>query len=145
MFKYRNVQFMFWVVLLVFWLGGCEEKYVVRCDDASLKGHKLTRLRVSAADMRLRKMTGQILQKEGIRVEDDAAYTLEVETSRYAHHCNNPLTCSYDATYDGYVRVRLLQKMRLLCMVQRDYHGEFSKRLLADVIDRMFDKLGLDR
>ena len=145
MFKYQKLWLAVWSILAMFLLGGCEEKYVVQCGDASLKGDKLTRLRVSAADMRLRKMIAQVLKKEGIRVDDEAAYTLEVETSRYAHHCNNPLTCSYDATYDGYVRVRLLQKMRPLCMVQRDYHGEFSKRFLADVIEKMFDKLGLDR
>ncbi len=145
MFKYQGIRSVFLSLLLLVWFGGCEEKSVVQCYDLSLKGHKLTRLRISSADMRLRKITAQILAKEGIHIDDDAAYTLEVETSRYAHHCNNPLTCSYDATYDGYVRVQLMQNMHPVCMVQRDYHGKFSQSLLAEVIETLFEKLGLRR
>ncbi len=122
---------------------GCEEKHFSKCYDTSIKGKTLTQLRISAHDPTLRRMVKELLRQDGIVINDRADLTLEVEVTKYARHCNNPLTCSYDASYDGYVKITLLRRMQPLYMTQQDYHGDFESAKLARLIERMYDELDL--
>ncbi len=130
------------IILLMF---GCEEKHFTQVYDNSVKGNIVKEVRLSVTDLKLRKDLMQLFRTEGIRVTDEAPYTLEVEAEKYPRHCNNPLTCSYDATYDGFMKIRLLRGMHALYMTQQDYHGVFHEEDVLKLVNRMYDDLDLKK
>jgi hypothetical protein len=132
---------LLFVLLLL--LTGCEEKHISRIYDRAVVGKELKVLRLSTADPTLMQMGKKLLKSVHVALRNDAAYTLQIEASRYAHHCNNPQTCAYDATYDGFAKLTLMQNMHPLYMIQRDYHGALNIDILKDLFDRMRDDLEL--
>ena len=132
-------------LFIILFLFGCEEKHFTRVYDSSVKGNIVKEVRLSATDLKLRNDLVQLLRTEGIHVTDEAPYTLEVEAEKYPRHCNNPLTCSYDATYDGFIKIRLLRAMHPLYMTQQDYHGLFQEEDVLKLVDRMYDDLDLKK
>jgi len=130
------------IILLMF---GCEEKHFTQIYDGSVKGSVIKEVRLSVTDIKLRKDLAKLLHEEGLSVTDSALYTLEVEAGKYPKHCNNPLTCSYDATYDGFMKIRLLRGMHPLYMTQQDYHGVFHEEDVLKLVNRMYDDLDLKK
>lgn len=133
-----------WFILsLILLFTGCEEKHFSRIYDRSIQGKHIEALRLSAADPALRSMAQKLLKHEHIMLRDDAPYTLQIDASRYAHHCNNPQTCAYDATYDGFAKLTLMHNMQPIYMIQRDYHGTLRFEILEDLFDQMADEMEL--
>lgn len=131
-------------LVLALFLGACEDKSYSKIYTPSAKGLKISALRISVNDPGFYKfVTSTLLQKE-ISVTRNAYYTLEVESKAYAKHCNNPMTSAYDATYDGYVRLRFLENMKLLYMCQKDYHDDLTPEILESLIDKMVDDLDIE-
>ena len=135
---------LFWLSMLLV-MGGCEQRYTSHLYDASVKGSRVAAVRLSSADANLSRLAESMLQRKGIRVSDAAPLTLEVEGTTYTHHCNNPLTCTYDATYDGFAKLTLMRQMHPLYMVQSDYHGRLTPKLLGALWDQMAEDLELRR
>ena len=136
---------IFSLFFLIFVLSGCEEKHFTHIYDNSVRGTIVKEIRLSVADLKFHKDLIKLLYREGIHVTDEAQYTLEVEVKKYPQHCNNPLTCSYDATYDGFMKIRLLRRMHPIYMIQRDYHGVLHEEDVLKLIDRMYDDLDLKK
>jgi hypothetical protein len=132
-------------LLLLFFFLGCEDKHFSKIYDTSIEGKRVDKLRISTADPELYKIVAKALKEQEIKIDNNAALTLEAESQKYAKHCNNPLTCSYDATYDGYMKIRLMRQMHPLYMIQQDYHGELNPEILASLIARMYDDLDLEK
>ena len=139
---FKNLFLLLFLFLLMI---GCEDKRFVRVYDGSLKGTKIDTLHISTVDPKLHEVVYALLKKMGISEMSGAKYTLEVQMQKYAKHCNNPMTCSYDATYDGYVKIRLLKNMHPVYMSQQDYHGDFESDILENMVENMYDDLDLKR
>ncbi len=129
--------------LLIFVLFGCEDKSFSKVYDESIRGDKLYQVRISVNDPLLKKMLKRALEDENIKVSMNAKYTLEVQSREYDHHCNNPLTASYDATYDGYTKISLMKNMHLIYSIQQDYHGKVDVDILEELIEKMVDDMKL--
>ena len=133
-----------WPIVLLMWiLSGCEHKHVSRMYDRTVQGARIDALRLSAADPALKEMVRTLLKKKHLSVRDDARYTLQVDASRYARHCNNPQTCAYDATYDGFAKLTLMRNMHPIYMVQCDYHGRLNSAILEALFDQMVKQMKL--
>ena len=136
----------FFLFLCILWLiSGCEEKHFTHIYDESVRGSIVKEVRLSVTDLRLRNGLVQLLRIHGVEVTDKASYTLEVEAAKYPHHCNNPLTSSFDATYDGFIKIRLLRGMYPFYITQQDYHGDLHKDYVMKLVDRMYDDLDLKK
>ncbi|RUM63040.1 MAG: hypothetical protein DSZ05_09240 [Sulfurospirillum sp.] len=139
------MRYLSFVLLLMILLFGCEEKHFTRVFDTSVRGAEIKSVRLSVTDPKLRRSLTKLLYQEGIGVTDRALYTLEAEAAKYPKHCNNPLTCTYDATYDGFMKIRLLRQMHPLYMTQQEYHGVFHPEDMMVLVERMYDDLNLKR
>jgi len=136
---------IFFIGLFLLFVLGCEDKRFVKVYDTSVKGAKIDTFRLSTANPKLEDIVEHTLKNMGLDKDFNAKYTLEVQMQKYAKHCNNPTTCSYDATYDGYVKLRLLKNMHPVYMVQQDYHGDFKPDILESLINKMYSDLDLKR
>ncbi len=136
----RRVLLFVWVLFAVI---ACGKKYTSHLFDASVKGSRVDAVRLSVADENLSRLISKMLETKGIHISNSAPLTLEAEGTAYTHHCNNPLTCSYDATYDGFVKLTLMRQMHPLYMVQSDYHGKLPAKLPGSLWDQMADDLEL--
>ncbi|HHD83327.1 MAG TPA: hypothetical protein ENK93_00465 [Campylobacteraceae bacterium] len=131
------------LILVLLLISGCGKKYTSHLYDDTVRGSRVDAVRLSTADANLSRLVKAMLQKRDIAISDRALLTLQAEATTYSHHCNNPLTCSYDATYDGFVKLTLMRQMHPLYMVQSDYHGRLTPKLLESLWEQMTEELEL--
>jgi hypothetical protein len=122
---------------------GCEDKTFSRIYDKKAIGEKITYIAVSESNLTIKNMAIEALLNEGFSVKVGSAYVLEVEGSHYPKKCNNPNTSTYDATYDGYIKLTLLKNMKPLYMCQQDYHGVVNTNIIEHLIKKMQEELKL--
>ncbi len=83
------------------------------------------------------------LKKTGFAIKEGSPYAIMIESRKYSHHCNNPLTPAYDATYDGFVKLHLTQGLKELYSIQEDFHGELDTDKIASLLQKMKSDLQL--
>lgn len=81
------------------------------------------------------------LSNEKIHLNTDSIYTLKIDYMDYKKACNNPMTSTYDATYDGFIRLTLLKESKRIYMCQKDFRGELSVSIIEDLLTLMRDDL----
>ncbi len=136
--------FLFPSVILLPLFMGCEEKRYSKIYDRTQTGIPLREVRVATASPQLKKRLAEALKAEGIVLSEKAPLTLQVEATRYSRRCNNPTTCAYDATYDGFAKLTLMRDMHPIYMVQRDYHGALDTDIFRDLIGQMRREMAAD-
>jgi len=131
-------------VLILIFLLGCEDKTYKQIYDKSKIGSKINNISLSNIDKNLRKMALRSLKDEGFGIKTQSPYSIYIESRRYSHHCNNPNTIAYDATYDGFVKLTLFYKMKKIYSIQRDYHGKLDEGIITDLLEQMKRDLKID-
>ena len=129
--------------IMIVLLLGCEDKTFTRIYDQKIIGEKIETIAISESNQSIKTMAITALKEEGFHVQAGASYVIEVEGSSYPKKCNNPNTSTYEATYDGYVKLTLLKHMRRLYMCQQDYHGEVNSAIIKRLLKKMKEELQL--
>ena len=126
-------------VLLLFILifAGCEDKSYTKIYKRDMIGVTTPTLSLNETNQSIKSLLTNVLEKEGFHVESGSLYTIEVDADSYHHKCNNPNTSTYDATYDGFVKLTLLKGMQRLYMCQKDYHGELDTQVFETLFSHM--------
>jgi hypothetical protein len=124
-------------------LLGCEDKTFTHVYDKQVVGKKISSIAVSESNISIKNMAIKALKSQGFDVKVGSIYVIEIEGSRYPKKCNNPNTSTYDATYDGFIKLTLLKQMKPLYMCQQDYHGRLNTNIIADLVEKMKEELKL--
>lgn len=124
-------------ILILIFLFGCEDKTYKQIYDKSKIDSKITYISLSNIDKNLRKMALRSIKDEGFGIKTQSPYSIYIESRRYSHHCNNPNTIAYDATYDGFVKLTLSYKMKKVYSIQRDYHGKLDEDIISSLLEEM--------
>jgi len=128
---------MRYLLLLMLIFGGCEDKSYTKIYNTKMIGLSTPTLSLSETNQSIKNMLAAVLVKEGFHIDSASLYTIEVDADTYHHKCNNPNTATYDATYDGFVKLTLLKGMKRLYMCQKDYHGELNSKVFATLFSHM--------
>jgi hypothetical protein len=121
----------------------CEDKTFTRIYQKEQIGKTIPSISISENNQTIKTMAEKILKNEHFTLQAGAAYVLELEGSTYPKKCNNPNATTYDATYDGYIKLTLLKNMKRLYMCQKDYHGDLNPSIISDLITQMKKDLAL--
>jgi len=130
-------------VLILILLFGCEDKTYKQIYDKSKIYSKIKDISLSNIDKNLREMALISLKGKGFVIKTNSPYSIYIESRKYSHHCNNPNTIAYDATYDGFVKLTLSYKMKKIYSIQKDYHGKLDEDVIADLLEQMKKDLKL--
>ena len=128
---------MRYVLLFILLLSGCEDKSFTKIYNTKMIGLSTPTLSLSETNQTIKTMLSDILIQEGFRIDSSSLYTIEVDSNTYSHKCNNPNTSTYDATYDGFVKLTLLKGMKPLYMCQKDYHGKLDREIFKQLFSHI--------
>jgi len=125
----------------LFFIFGCEDKTLVKIYDSQSIGAKIDSLSLFVNDEKIRAIAIDAIKSENISLSDKSDYLLQVDARAYRHHCDNPSTPAYEATYDGYARIKLLKNLKPIFMAQKDYHGKLNSSILSSLIEKLVDEM----
>ncbi len=121
----------------------CEDKTYTKIYQKDIIGSHISSLLVINTQKEIRTPAIKAIKDSGFELKENSPYSIDIEYRKYSHHCNNPLTPSYDATYDGFVKLHLYHGLKELYSVQKDFHGEFDEEKLKQLIEKMKEDLKL--
>ncbi len=121
----------------------CQDKTYSRIYKKDALDGGIPTLTLSESNQTIKTMLTSALKKRGFRVASGSPYALEIEGTRYSHKCNNPNTATYDATYDGFIKLTLSKHMKRIYMCQKDYHGALDETIMIELLERMQSDLRL--
>jgi hypothetical protein len=130
------------LVLTLFFIG-CEDKTYTKIYQKSLVGSHIKDISIASSDKDIRNLSKKALKESGFNLKSSSPYSIDIEYRKYSHHCNNPQTAAYDATYDGFVKLHLFKGLKEVYSVQKDFHGEFDEGVIANLLDKMREDLDL--
>jgi len=128
---------MRYLLLIILIFTGCEDKVFSQLYDKQIVGENITDISLSETNSTLRKLISTALKNKKFHLVTGSPYVLEFDTRVYSHKCNNPNSSAYDRTYDGFVQLRLLKNFKRIYICQKDYHGEFSKEIIEELLEKM--------
>ncbi len=135
------IKFLF---LMVIFFSGCEDKTYTKIYQKSEVGAKIDTLSIASSDKELRSIIKKALKESNFKLSTNSPYSIDLEYRKYSHHCNNPQTAAYDATYDGFVKLYLYKGLKEIYSVQKDFHGEFDEDVVESLLDKMREDLKIE-
>ena len=135
---------MKYILLFVLIFAGCQDKTYSRIYKKEEVGAKIPTLSISDINQTIKTIAIKAIKNANFKVESGTPYVLEIDGATYPKKCNNPNTSTYEATYDGYIKLTLLKNMKRIYMCQKDYHGTLTEKVVEDLLDKMKDDLNLD-
>ena len=129
--------------ILILFLTGCRDHTFTRIYQQDAVSH-IDAIAISVVSQKRYELDSVFLKSLDIRIDKDADYMLEIDSSAYAKHCNNPLTPVHDALYDGYVKLTLRKGLKRVYVIQRDFKGLFDKQMIESLVDVMKDDMELN-
>ncbi len=131
------------ILLIAIIFLGCEDKTVTHLYQKKIVGSHIKTLSLANTEPQLITLIKPAIKKAGFTLKDGSPYTIMIESRKYSHHCNNPLTPAYDATYDGFIKLHLSQGLKELYSIQEDFHGELDTDKIASLLQKMKNDLQL--
>ena len=130
------------LIIALFFIG-CEDKTYTRIFQKNEIGSHISSLSIATTEKEIRTPTIKAIKESGFKLKSSSPYSIDIEYRKYSHHCNNPQTAAYDATYDGFVKLHLYHGLKEVYSVQKDFHGEFDEDVISSLLEKMRDDLRL--
>ena len=121
----------------------CQDKTYSRIYISDEIGASLSTLSVSETNQTIKSIVISALKNTDYKVATGSPYVLEIDGATYPKKCNNPNTSTYEATYNGYIKLTLLKNMKRVYMCQKDYHGTLNEEIIEDLLEKMQNDLEL--
>jgi len=134
---------MRYLLLFILLFTGCQDKIYSRIYKQDEVGANIPTLSISETNQTIRAIAISAIQDAHFKVATGSPYVLDIDGATYPKKCNNPNTSTYEATYDGYIKLTLLKNMKRVYMCQKDYHGILNEEVIEDLIEKMQDDLEL--
>jgi len=134
---------MRYLLLFLLFFTACQDKTYSRIYKSEEVGANIPALSISETNQTIKSIAVSALKNSGFKVVTGSPYALEIDGATYPHKCNNPNTSTYDATYNGYIKITLLKNMQRIYMCQKDYHGTFNEEVIETLVEKMKDDLKL--
>ena len=117
-----RVKYTFFLLVLSFFLGGCEEEFPVYT--TVLQNHTLSLpcLHYTVLDINDKKRV-----ENAFGSKDDLQCVYRVELTKYKiDACNNPVVKSVGGDFNGYVRIEVKKGFTSVFKVQSDYKNDMN-------------------
>lgn len=134
---------MKYLLLCILIFTGCQDKTYSRIYKKEEIGAKISTLSISDINQTTKSIAISALKNSNFKVATGSPYVLEIDGATYPKKCNNPNTSTYEATYDGYIKLTLLKNMKRVYMCQKDYHGTLNEEVIEALVEKMKDDLEL--
>jgi len=135
---------MKYLLLFILIFTACEDKIYSRIYKKDEIGSSIPILSISEINQTIKSIAISAIKSANFKVATGTPYVLEIEGATYPKKCNNPNTSSYEATYDGYIKLTLLKNMKRVYTCQQDYHGSLTQKIVTNLIEKMKEDLKLD-
>ncbi len=134
---------MKYLLIFLLFFTACQDKTYSHIYKQSEIGANISTISLSETNQTIKAIITSALKNTHFIVAIGSPYALEIDGATYPKKCNNPNTSTYDATYDGYVKLTLLKNMKLIYMCQKDYHGTLDESAFATLLEKMQEDLKL--
>lgn len=134
---------MRYLLLFILIFTACQDRTYTRIYQKDAVDMNISTMSLSESNQTIKTNVTLALEKSGFKVISGSPYALEIEGTRYSHKCNNPNTSTYDATYDGFIKLTLLKNMKRIYMCQKDYHGKLDEHIMIELLTKMKQDLKL--
>ncbi len=135
---------MRYLLLFIIIFTGCQDKIYSRIYKSDEVGANIPSLSISEINQTIKSIAIVAIKNADFKVVTGSSYVLEIDGATYPKKCNNPNTSTYEATYDGYIKLTLLKNMKRVYMCQKDYHGTLNEGVMQDLLEKMKDDLEFD-
>ncbi len=132
---------MRYILLFVLFFTACQDKTYSRIYKQSEVGTTILALSISETNQTIKAIVLKALKHTDFKVVSGSPYALEIDGATYPKKCNNPTTSTYDATYDGYIKLTLLKNMKRIYICQKDYHGRLDEGAISALLEKMQEDL----
>jgi len=119
----------------------CQDRTYTQRYNGKIKHINLSSIKLECPYLDIQGVVKEAFKNQKVTINKDSLYRIKVDYLNYTKQCNNPMTSSYDATYDGFIRLTLFKDRKKIYMCQKDYHGDLDVNVVEELLDLMKDEL----